>query len=48
MFTEMQLVGIIHDLVDSMPGCQIDVAIIDFNKAFDVAHHEIETRSLWH
>lgn len=34
-----QLVGFIHDLAKATQKSQIDVAIIDFSKTFDVVHH---------
>ncbi len=36
---ETQLVCFIHDLVQSIQGGQVDVAIMDFSKAFDVVDH---------
>lgn len=36
---ETQLVGFIHDLAQSIQRGQVDVAIMDFSKAFDVVHH---------
>ena len=36
---ETQLVGFIYDLVHSIKGSQVDVAIMDFSKAFDVVDH---------
>ena len=36
---ETQLVSFIHDIVQSMQGGQVDVAIMDFSKAFDVVDH---------
>ncbi len=34
-----QRVGFIHDLASTMQRDQMDVAIMDFSKAFDVVHH---------
>jgi len=36
---ETQLVGFVHDLAASIQRYQVDVAIMDFSKAFDVVHH---------
>jgi len=36
---ETQLTCFIHDLASSIQKSQVDVAIMDFSKAFDVVHH---------
>jgi len=36
---ETQLVGFVHDLTQSIKRGQVDVAIMDFSKAFDVVDH---------